>query len=1179
MIQYYQQIIQMSSKTSKKSNNVSQRVAKFKSKNEIDHIIDRSDMYVGFLKRKQFQKYVASKTSSGTWQINKEIVSVSEAFAKTFMEGLSNAADNVYRSLKEDTPCTKIKVNLNEETGETSIWNDGRSIPIEKTEDGIYVHTMIFGMFRTGENYDDKEEREGIGRNGYGVKLLNVFSKNFEVSGVDPISGKKIVQKWSNNMRDRQDPVITDSKLKNGYTKISWTPDFEKFGMKKYNKDIISLLYKYVIDVAMTTGVSVYINDEKIPVKNLLEYSRLYTPYDDEWNSDTESVTSSSSSSKNEKIYIKTKKHEVVLLPNYNGEHNSISFVNGAYTSDNGVHVDAWSEAIFRPIVEKINKKNTSTKGGKTIATRPHINIKDVKSFFYLFVSVSVPNPQFESQSKCKLEAPEVKAIFPVTKINQILKWGTSEMIEDIIISKERASLRKSTPRKKGFVKVDKLSSANKEGPDSILILTEGDSAATYATTGVSTGALGRKGRDYFGIFPLRGKILNARKASPKQLSENKVLNDLNNILGLRYGVDYTNDKEYKTLKYGTIMTLTDADVDGLHILGLILNWIHTLFPSLLKRPEPYVVHMGTPIAKINKLDRVFFDEREYNEFMRENENKYKAKYYKGLGTSGRTEVKETFGQKIIKFKEDNSSDSNMCKVFHGDKGLSDLRKKWLATYDPLGYKQFDNGKGISDLDISDFLNHYMIQFSLADCERNIPSLMDGFKQTQRKVFYGCRKRNLKSDVKVASLAGYITEQTKYHHGEVSLQDTIKSMASCYTGGNNIPLLARSGEMGSRIQGGKDSASARYVETHLESISQFLFSDKDDALLTRRIDDGEMVEPEFYVPCIPFVLANPCKGAIGTGWSSTIPSYNPKDLIECVKLWLNNDGCAANDEGNSIFPNLVPWYRGFKGEITKKEDNKFVSYGVLERLSDKTVIVKELPIGLWTEDFESFLQSLKADKKIKTFRINYTVSEIYFEIDEIPGGIKLNENTLKLSKPINATNMVLFNQNNKLQKFRSTEEIIDQFCRTKYEYMVKRKQYLLKTWKKELDINMNKKRFINDIITKKLEIFQKEESEVISDMEKLGYTKISTTNNDEKGYEYLLRLHMRSFTKNKLQEIQKEIEKLEAMIKDLEKTSERKLWLQDLKQFETAYDKLLVDLKKELDQPVPKSNKKKSTKK
>ena len=1165
--------MQKQSKTNKRSDI-------YQEKDEISWTLERPDTYVGSLRKKKSVKYVAIETGTG-FRISPEEIEISEAFAKVFMEVLSNAADNVPRSIKNKTPCTKIKVDFDLDTGRTSIWNDGRCIPIEKKDDGRYAHTMIFGHFRTGENYDDEEEREGIGRNGLGVKLMNIFSSEFTVEGVDPEVNKKFSQTWTNNMRNVGQPKVTACKSKTGYTCVTWTPDFKRFGMKGYTDDALSLLYKYIIDVAMTTKVPVFLNGEQIPVDDLLDYAEMYLEEETE-----------------EFIHIQTKTHEIVLLPNEEGEFRTVSFVNGAYTPNDGVHVDAWSEAIFRPIVEKINKKNSSTKNGKITATRPQITIKDVKQFFYLFVSVRVPNPEFESQSKTKLEGPEVTANFPSTKVGEVMKWSTTDMIDDVINTREIAQLKKSTTKKRGYVKVDKLTSANYEGGkrshECVLIICEGDSAKTYATTGIDVGVYGKKGRDFFGIYPLRGKILNVRKAKVKQITENKVITDLINALGLRYGVDYTEDKEYRTLRYGRLMTLTDADVDGLHILGLALNFIHTLFPSLFQREEPFVVHMSTPIAKIPKLnDKLFFDEREYNAFMKEHNHKYKAKYYKGLGTSSRTEVKQTFGQKLIEFVPDEDMDMDMSKVFHNEKGLSDKRKRWLADYDPLGYKQFDNGKGISQMAISDFLNHHMIQFSIADCERNIPGLMDGLKQTQRKVLYGCFKRKLKSDIKVASLAGYLTEHTKYHHGEVSLQDTIKGMASCYTGGNNLPLLVRSGEMGSRLQGGKDSASARYVETHLEEIARVIFCEQDEQLLQRVIDDGTVVEPSFYVPCIPMVLVNPCKAAIGTGWSSTIPSFNPLELVECIRIWLDNDGCAADKEGNSIFPNLVPWYRGFKGEIEQVDINKYMTHGVLERINDTTVVVKELPIGYWTEDFESMLQDLKSDKKIKGFRVGYTVSEVHFEIDELEDGISCDTKNLKLSKRVNTSNMVLFNEDHRLQKFDSVDEIIDQFCRVKYTYMVKRKNWLLGEYERDLKLNENRKKFIEEIIKKTLIIFQRDEVDVVADMEKKGYFKYYKSageieeNNDEektdgkreKGYDYLLQMHMRSFTKNKITEIKKEIDRLTKLISSVNKTSEKQMWLNDLKVFEQEYEKMITRLEKELDQPVSRKGKKKSGKK
>merc|ERR1719453_892185 len=158
---------------------------------------------------------------------------------------------------------------------------------------------------------------------------------------------------------------------------------------------------------------------------------------------------------------------------------------------------------------------------------------------------------------------------------------------------------------------------------------------------------------------------------------------------------------------------------------------------------------------------------------------------------------------------------------------------------------------------------------------RSIPCVVDGLKPTQRKVVHCCFRRNLKSDVKVAQLTGYISEHAAYHHGEVSLQGTIIGMAQKFVGSNNVNLLVPSGQFGTRLMGGKDHASSRYIYTRLAPWTRTFFHPDDDQILSYKVEEGQSIEPKHYVPVLPLVLLNGVEG-IGTGWSTSVPNYNPR---------------------------------------------------------------------------------------------------------------------------------------------------------------------------------------------------------------------------------------------------------------------------------------------------------------
>ena len=691
----------------------------------------------------------------------------------------------------------------------------------------------------------------------------------------------------------------------------------------------------------MLTGVNVYLNDKKISFKNLTDYAKCY-------------------GEDGEMLSFKSKDCNVVLTPSKGIEFEHIAFTNGVFNKDGGVHVEQWSESIFRPLLTKINKPK-----------KPQLNIKDVKKFFRIFIDCKVVNPEFSSQSKTYLSAPNVTTKVDKKKINQLYKWSVMEDIQDIIKGKELLSLKKNERKKKSFRKIDGFDPANnaggKQSRECVLILCEGLSAKTYAVSGIQEGIDGKKGRDWFGIYPLRGKLLNVRNASIKSISGNKEISDVVQALGVRHGVDYTKEENYNQLCYGKVMIMTDSDVDGIHISSLIMNFFHYLFPTLLKREEPFITSMQTPIVKVflPKKELLFYQEEHFREWQINNpEKKYKMKYYKGLGTSSDKEIKNTFGKKLIHYSEDDNTDDNMNKVFHNK--YSDQRKEWLEKYDPdLVHIPNDNSK-IFNMKYSDHIDTQHIKFSIDDCGRSIPNIMDGLKESHRKILYATFLKNLRPSgktMKVAQLAGFVAEKTNYHHGEQCLFDTITKMAQDFPGSNNIPYFFRDGQFGSRLNGGKDAANARYIFTKLDKLTRLLFPEEDDILLTMKTDDGDDIEPEFYVPILPTVLINGCTAGIGTGWSCSIPCYNPLDLIDCVKIWLKNKTAFEEEDDNlySLLPEITPYYRGFTGDIQKVSENKYVTYGkcVREKTKGKRykVTVVELPIQM-TDKFKTQLEDL-----------------------------------------------------------------------------------------------------------------------------------------------------------------------------------------------------------------------------
>ena len=1146
--------------------NIINMTKKYSKMNPIDHILHRPDMYTGTTRSKNIEDYISELDKD--FLISRKTINYSPALLRIFIEPLSNAIDNVARSKKSKTPCTTIKVNIDIKTGVTTIWNDGDYIPIEFDDDEeCYNHSLIFGQLLTSSNYDDDEDRYNIsGRNGVGGKVTNVFSSYFSVEGLDPKNKLKFSQEWTQNMKLAGEPEIEETKTKKGYTEVSWIPDFKQFKMKGYTQDIIDLYCRYVVDTAMLTGVSVYFNDILIPVKSLKDYSKLYSS-----NSDAQDV-----------LFINTKNAQVVVTPNTNTQFQAVSFANGVSTSLGGTHVDAWVEATFRPVVKKLSDSK-----GKGIV----YNIGDIKKFFKIFVVVKVIKPEFESQSKHCLESP-VKATFKKSYTATMMKWS---VIDDIRRSKEMVVLKKLERKKKNFVKIPGLDPANNEGGklgnECTLILVEGLAAKTYAVKGIDVGAFGKTGRDWFGIYALRGKVLNVRNAKSASIAANKVISDIIKALGVKLDADYTNEKTFKTLRYGKILIIVDADVDGIHISGLLQNMIHNLFPTLLNRQDSFVTAMQTPIVRVFpsigvKKEILFYDEREYTKYITKHnkqfpDKKVKKKYYKGLGSSSDQDIADTFGKKMIRFKTDEHTDLNMHKIFHTTQ--SDARKQWVTDYDEenVALSWTGDKQETVSLDISDFLNTEMIKFSIDDCKRSLPSLMDGLKEGNRKTLFACFKRKLKysgKSLKIAQLAGYTAEHTAYHHGEQNLYDTITKMANSYPGSNNIPLLYRDGQFGTRINGGKDAANARYIFTKLDGLTRLLFRPEDDILLDMVVDDGDTVEPKFYVPILPTILINGCTVGIGTGWSCSVPCYNPLDLISSVKVWLDNDGDVVIEEDDttiSLLPEITPWYRDHTGDIEKTGDCKYTSWG---HISDekKTKVVDELPIGCWTDTYKEYLESLCEEKMIKKFKNYSTAKTVRFVITEDRDGVICNKNNMKLHKYIYTSNMVLFDDNGSIKKYKCVDEIIDSFCKVRLSFYIKRKNHLLGQLKHDIKFLGNKQRFLEEVMCGDIKLFDdrgksrksRKITDLIKDLEERKYDKETKNDDDEEqengnGYNYLLRLQFRSITEEKINQLKNDIASKIKTQNQLQKKSEKDMWIDDLDEFEQAYGKWLKTIAKE----------------
>ncbi|XP_050100633.1 DNA topoisomerase 2 [Anopheles aquasalis] len=1053
----------------------------YQKKSQLEHILLRPDTYIGSIEMLKEQMWIYDKEANK--MVQKEITYVPGLY-KIFDEILVNAADNKQRDPKMST----IKVEINQETNTISVWNNGQGIPVVMhKEEKMYVPTMIFGHLLTSSNYNDEEAKVTGGRNGYGAKLCNIFSTKFTVETATKQYKKCFKQTWGDNMSKASEPKIKEDFNGDDYTKITFSPDLTKFKMEKLDDDIVGLLSRRAFDVAASTrGVAVYLNGTRVPVKSFKDYVDLFLK---DAKDDVGGQVKMCYESVNERW-------EVAVAISERG-FQQVSFVNSIATTKGGRHVDYVTDMVVKQLTEVLKKKN---KGG--VAIKPF----QIKNHMWMFVNCLIVNPTFDSQtkenmtlqsksfgSKCNLSEKFINAVAKSGIVESVLQWAKF---------KAQTDLAKTSGSKKSKIKgIPKLEDANDAGSrnslNCTLILTEGDSAKTLAVSG-----LGVVGRDTYGVFPLRGKLLNVREATHKQILENAEINNLIKILGLQYKKKYLTTDDLKTLRYGKVMIMTDQDQDGSHIKGLLINFIHTNWPELLRLP--FLEEFITPIVKATKKNGTelsFFSLPEFEEWKAEtpNAHTFNIKYYKGLGTSTSKEAKEYFQNmerhRILFRYEDNGDDDAIMMAF--SKKAVDQRKDWLTSHmeecrhrKQVGLQErYLYTKTTKAISYKDFVNLELVLFSNSDNVRSIPCMLDGLKPGQRKVLFTCFKRNDKREVKVAQLAGSVAEMSAYHHGEQSLCSTIINLAQNFVGSNNINLLYPGGQFGTRLTGGKDSASPRYIFTMLSALTRLIFHPLDDPLLEYQYEDNQRIEPVWYLPIIPMLLVNGAEG-IGTGWSTKIPNHNPRDVIANIRRMLNGEEPKV----------LNPWYKNFRGLVESVGHQKYLTVGNVSLLDGQKIEISELPIGTWTQTYkENVLEPLLhgSDKQkavIADYKEYNTDTTVRFVVSFLPGEYaKLYaeeggfHRLFKLTSSISTTTMNAFDDKNYLKRYDHANSIFQEFYTVRLEYYGKRREYLLGMLQAEADSMSDKARFIMEKCSGQLTVENKKRKALIEEMIKRGY--------------------------------------------------------------------------------------------
>ena len=1198
-------------------------------KTDVQHVYDIPDTYIGSTYPKEREEYVLNFNET-PMKLMKAKINLSYGVERLFLEILSNAGDNADFSRRAGVNPGSIDITMDKKW--IKVRNGGAAIPVAEhpKHPGKYIPNIIFGKLRSSSNYDPTVVRMGCGRNGFGAKLTNIFSKAFIVTIGDPKNRKKYTGTWSENMAQGVDP---DVKIEHyvsteGFVEIAWHLDFDRFKLPEYPDEAFYLFARYAADFSLTCKIPVSFNGINMNFSNISDYAKLYwseeecedSVYHCEWPSASKEhpngilptgfkpatlMKQVSSALKAEHIPIV---ELIVLDTPDNGV--CLSFVNGLMTIDGGVHTDAAYAAVASKIISIVNgtpipngkskKKGSTGAGAKEVKKdkeikMPKLTTEDVKRHISIIINCRIPDPIYSSQSKTKMDAPKPDIKVNMEELKNVEKWNLIRRLYAILEQKLFNELAKTNGKRSKHLALDAGEDANDAGTDKssecILYLVEGKSASAYPKKRIT---MTSGGKDTSGWYPLRGKFMNVRNQSDLRIAHNKEVQAIKSMMGLREQVDYTKIEHLLTLRYGFVLICTDADSDGSHIASLLINYFDTSFPGLLQSGRIGILR--TPVVRImnTKGDIVhrFFTTAEYEKWEKENckdgelpKGLDKPVYFKGLGKSDDFEIKDdlTTAPVVTIIYDDKAADS-LNVAF--DKDLTHSRKEWIAKWRDATHIQDIEfvGSGIyRKQNITDYINHELIEYTKDALFRAIPSMDDGLKRSHRQAMYAALKQfryGRKTELMgVSRFANYAANETNYHHGEMSMCDTVVKMTQTFIGSNNLPFFQGKGQFGTRHAMGDDAASPRYLSISLPKYAPLLYDEEAIDCIPKRVIEGDEVEPMYLPAIIPMHIVNGANG-IATGYSTYIPNHNYYDVINWFK-----ERCSGTNHPNKE-ELLKPWYKGFTGRIDfvnaakldigsngdplvdreiDDEDEEEMNASEGLRIASKptglsvrtrgkfreilmkdkrNIIVEELPIGTPIGDYRKWLDIQVKEEFIADVRDNSTTEMPKFEIKGYPVGETktVTYKALHLDRFLSLTNITLIDSNGYPSKFEHTSQVMEIYYKKMIELYSSVKTKRMMDIRAKIEDLTFKIRFIAAVLNGTIVVFKRKKADIVKDM------NAQSPPIPEK---YLTSVKLHELTQEDIEAAYAEIAKLTDTFNATEKLTSEQLWLDKLIALET----------------------------
>ena len=412
---------------------------------------------------------------------------------------------------------------------------------------------------------------------------------------------------------------------------------------------------------------------------------------------------------------------------------------------------------------------------------------------------------------------------------------------------------------------------------------------------------------------------------------------------------------------------------------------------------------------------------------------------------------------------------------------------------------------------VQDYFLNELTNYSCYSTLRMIASAIDGLKNSSRKIINTALDKKLNTETKVSIFDNMVQSHTQYLHGSCS--GVIQNMAASYTGSNNIPLLEGKGNFGSRFI--NEPAAPRYVYVKNKKYINDLFDIK-DVLISQNFEGSE-IEPVFYVPSLPILVLNGSMNGLASGFKQNILPRNIDDVIKYIK-------------GKKV--NLKPYIAGFKGTVELVKDassnTQWDFIGVVEVNKNKAIVTEIPPFIEYTKYLE-ILDNLIESKKIKSYKdlsdqrnqeFNFEVS--FFDIISKEKAVDI----LKLSKRETEIYNAL-DENNQVKTFKNIESIIDYYIDVRKRFLIKQKDFDLKVLETELNINIQKLKFVKLIIDSDIQIMKRSKKNIELELEIKGFIKI------DDNYDYLLKIPIHSFTIETFEKLVQNAKEIKAKFEEL----------------------------------------------